>query len=180
MVQYRDKRIFNITQFRALISRLRHEGRNVLADDLETFAANGGIGHHLAGSEHLRVDALLDQAQSYLGVIHCMGGNTRRCMDCSGMVSRTFRDFGVPAPQGSQNLAHYGDLIIDPANLRAGDMLFFEGTYNTDMVITHSGLYMGNGKFIHTSGKFGVEIRDFWHSHYWQRHFLFGSRVIQP
>ncbi len=177
VLHYRDEVSLSRARIQRLIDRLRSDGKRVLAASLEEFAEDG-VGFSM-GAEGLDPSRVLDQARSYLGVIHCMGGNTRRCMDCSGMVSRTFRDFGVPAPQGSQNLAHFGEVILDPAQLRPGDMVFFEGTYNTTLAITHSGLYLGSGMFIHTSAKFGVEIRDMFASVYWMRHFLFGTRVMQ-
>ena len=93
-------------------------------------------------------DEIIKTAEQYLGVPHCMGGTTMKCMDCSGLL------------------------------VRKGDLVFFTGTYETSHFITHSGIFAGSSRFIHTSSKNGViftSINDPW----WSQRFVFGTRVLK-
>jgi cell wall-associated NlpC family hydrolase len=62
--------------------------------------------------------------------------------------------------------------------LKKGDLVFFIRSYETHHFITHSGIYLGDNKFIHTSSKKGVTITslsDTW----WKERYIFGTRVLE-
>lgn len=95
-------------------------------------------------------ESLLRDAYRYLGVRYVWGGNTTRGIDCSGFIKNVFASLGYSLPRlGSDQMA-YG--VPVPVNeLQAGDRLYFER--RTDRLgIKHTGLYIGNGYFIHASG----------------------------
>ncbi len=101
--------------------------------------------------------ALLTQAYKYLGVPYVWGGNTYNGIDCSGFVRNVFGSCGYPLPRlGSDQMA-FG-IPVPADQLQAGDRLYFEK--RTDRLgIQHTGLYIGNGYFIHSSSsKHGVAI----------------------
>ncbi len=58
-----------------------------------------------------------------------------------------------------------------------GDLVFFIRTYKTNRLITHSGIYIGNNKFIHTSTSNGVTITSL-NDPWWKEKFIFGTRVF--
>jgi murein DD-endopeptidase / murein LD-carboxypeptidase len=62
-------------------------------------------------------------------------------------------------------------------DLRRGDLVFFIRSYKTNRFITHSGIYTGNYKFIHTSSKKGVTITSI-NDPWWSKKFIFGTRVF--
>lgn len=96
---------------------------------------------------------LLNEAYKYLGVRYEWGGNTSRGIDCSGFVKKVFGACGYPLPRlGSEQMA-YG-LPVSPAELRAGDRLYF-GRRRDGAGVTHTGIYIGNGLFIHSSSSRG-------------------------
>jgi hypothetical protein len=128
--------------------------------------------------EGVTAEDLISSAQSYLGTPHCMGGTTKSCIDCSGLLYAVFNDFGITIPHGSEEMARYGKIITDTTNLIRGDLVFFVKSYNTSKVITHSGFYMGNGIFIHASASKGVEEINFFKSTYWSEKFIFGTRIF--
>lgn len=120
---------------------------------------------------------IINTAEKYLGVPHCMGGTTSKCMDCSGFLVTTFATHKISLPHSSEEQARYGTIIYDTRSLRRGDLVFFTRSYRTSRFITHSGIYLGNNKFIHTSSSLGVTVtalNDPW----WSEKFVFGTRIF--
>src|SRR5690554_494853 len=68
----------------------------------------------------LKAEDLIATAQSYLGVPHCMGGTTRKCMDCSGLLHTSFKTHGIDFPHSSEEQARYGTIISDRKQLKIG------------------------------------------------------------
>jgi len=117
-------------------------------------------------------------AQKFLGVPHCMGGTTMKCIDCSGLLVAVFARHGINLPHNSEEQARYGKIIDGLDKLKKGDLVFFIRSYRTLNFITHSGIYLGNNKFIHTSSKEGVTITSL-SDPYWKEKFIFGTRVLE-
>ena len=123
-------------------------------------------------------DEIIKTAQKYLGVPHCMGGTTMKCMDCSGLLVTVFAGHGIQLPHNSEEQARYGKIITEIADLRKGDMVFFIKSYKTSRFITHSGIFLGDNKFIHTSSTEGVTITSL-DDPWWNERYLFGTRVFK-
>ena len=117
-------------------------------------------------------------AEKYLGVPHCMGGTTMKCIDCSGLLVAVFGSHGIRLPHSSEEQARYGTIIPGMGSLRRGDLVFFIRTYSTGRFITHSGIYVGDNRFIHTSTSLGVTITSL-SDPWWNKKFLFGTRVFR-
>jgi cell wall-associated NlpC family hydrolase len=101
--------------------------------------------------------ALLREAYRYLGVPYVWGGNTFRGLDCSGFIKNVFAANGYKLPRlGSDQMAYGVPVPVD--QLQAGDRLYF-GRRTDRVGVTHTGLYIGNGYFIHaSSSRHGVAI----------------------
>lgn len=123
-------------------------------------------------------DEIIKTAQKYLGVPHCMGGTTKKCMDCSGLLFTVFARHGISLPHNSEEQARYGIIIAGMNELKKGDLLFFIKSYKTNLFITHSGIYIGNNKFIHASSRNGVTITSI-DDPWWKQRFIFGTRVLE-
>jgi cell wall-associated NlpC family hydrolase len=106
-----------------------------------------------------------------------MGGTSRKCMDCSGLLMTVFATHNIQLPHNSEEQARYGTIISGMDELRKGDLVFFIRTYKTNSFITHSGIYLGDGNFIHTSSSKGVTITSLNNS-WWADKFIFGTRVF--
>lgn len=105
----------------------------------------------LTGSQN----ALLQTAYSYLGVPYRYGGNSPSALDCSAFVQRCFGALGIRLPRTAQEQFGVG-APVPPEQLQAGDRLYFG---NSSGRITHTGIYIGNGYFIHASSNMkGVAI----------------------
>jgi cell wall-associated NlpC family hydrolase len=120
---------------------------------------------------------IIRTAEKYLGTPHCMGGITKKCMDCSGLTYASFSEHNITLPRRSQDQARYGRIIINTRDLRRGDLVFFTRSYNTTDYITHVGIYLGNNQFIHASTSAGVTVTKMDNT-WWRTRFVFGTRVF--
>lgn len=122
-------------------------------------------------------DEIIRTAMTYLGIPHCMGGLSRKCIDCSGLVLKVFQEQGINLPHSAQDQSAFGKIVDEKSNLKKGDLVFFKGSYKTSRHITHSGIYIGENKFIHTSSGKGVTVTSLDDS-YWKMKFVFGRRLL--
>jgi len=122
-------------------------------------------------------DEIIKTAWRYIGVPHCMGGTTMKCIDCSGLLVAVFGKHGIQLPHNSEEQAKYGKIITGMDELKKGDLVFFIRSYKTHHFITHSGIYIGNNEFIHTSSKSGVTITSL-NDPWWNEKFIFATRVF--
>jgi cell wall-associated NlpC family hydrolase len=90
--------------------------------------------------------SLVETARGYLGVPYLFGGTTERGFDCSGLTGAVYRLNGLKLPRSSQAQFEEGR-AVDLDDARAGDLLFF--ATNGGARVSHVGLYLGQGAFIH-------------------------------
>lgn len=106
---------------------------------------------------------ILATAQEYLGRPYLWGGTSGKGMDCSGFTKTVFYLNGIQLARDASQQVHTGNLIETDETLQnivPGDLLFFgrKATADKKERITHVGIYMGKGEFIHSSGDAGVKI----------------------
>ena len=138
----------------------------------------------IKGGAELKLDTgrkkpkqIIRTAEKYLGTPHCMGGTTKKCLDCSGLTYLSFTANKINIPRRSQDQARYGKLILNKSELKKGDLVFFTKSYNSPDYITHVGIYLGNSRFIHASTSKGVVITEI-QNPWWSERFVFGTRVF--
>jgi cell wall-associated NlpC family hydrolase len=100
------------------------------------------------------------EAQKHLGKPYKYGAVGPNSFDCSGFVYAVHKKFGITIPRTSLNQSQIIGARLSRDRLRVGDMLFFDTSSRGH--VNHSGIYLGNSKFIHaSSGKaFSVTISD--------------------
>lgn len=123
------------------------------------------------------IEGVIEYAETLLGTPHVMGGYTRSGLDCSGLVKLAHSQFDVDLPHSSHEQGRYGSILSPDDELKRGDLVFFHSTYSTPNLITHSGIYLGENRFIHTSSSRGVSVSALFESGYWQEHYLFATRL---
>ena len=119
---------------------------------------------------------LVDNAMGFLGVPYRRGGNSPETgFDCSGFVRAMYQQtVGLVLPRRANEQAAATD-IIDKRELQPGDLVFFNTMRRT---FSHVGIYVGDGKFIH-SPRTGSTVRvDDMASSYWRQRFNGARRVL--
>ncbi|MFH1755975.1 MAG: C40 family peptidase, partial [Candidatus Latescibacterota bacterium] len=91
---------------------------------------------------------IIEVARSYLGTPYRSGGSSRTGVDCSGFVAAVYRQFDIPLPRTSLNQATTG-LQVSRSELQPADLIFFKTSRRK--LVSHVGIYVGRGKFIHAS-----------------------------
>ena len=135
------------------------------------FYLETGEGAGFGGNEYTSEAAqrLLNEAARYLGTPYVWGGYSPSGFDCSGFVSYCLTHSGV---RNTGRLTAQGlyDICtpVSQSEAQPGDLIFFTGTYDAGVPVTHIGIYVGNGQMIHCGHP--VQYTSI-NSPYWQSHF---------
>lgn len=120
---------------------------------------------------------LYNEGARWIGTPHRMGGSTKRGVDCSGFVAIVFREvYGKRLARSSADMLKHNCKKIGRAKLQEGDLVFFRTGNGKKKVPNHVGIYLKNGKFIHTSTSGGVMVSSL-SEPYYTRTWLTGGRV---
>lgn len=99
-----------------------------------------------------KVGSILSVSRQMMGFPYLWGGASIKAADCSGFVKLIFYSQGIILSRDASQQARYGESLdfnnID--NLQAGDLLFFGSSTQR---ISHVGIYLEGGDFIHDSGR---------------------------
>ncbi len=93
---------------------------------------------------------LIDVAKSLLDKPYVYGASGPSRFDCSGFTSYVFKQIGIEIPRTSKSQATIGT-SIKKSELQVGDLVFFDTSGVNNGNISHVGIYIGNGNFIHAS-----------------------------
>lgn len=144
-----------------------------------------GEGEHVPALSRGKANDIIRTARRFRGTPYLFGARTGRTdvFDCSSFTQYVFGVNGVTIPRNSRqqaglrqtNRAQY----IPVSQLRPGDLLFFywPGRFQSNRVVGHVSIYMGNGYVIHATPSRGVHIANVANSSYWRRTYLGGVRV---
>ncbi len=96
------------------------------------------------------ISKLVDFAKKNLGKPYVYGADGPNSFDCSGFTSYVYKSFGIKLPRSSMEQVQVGKRI-SKEDLTAGDLVFFDTAEKNDGTISHVGIYMNGGYFIHAS-----------------------------
>ncbi|EGO63682.1 NLP/P60 protein [Acetonema longum DSM 6540] len=116
---------------------------------------------------------IVAMAKQYLGTPYIYGGSTPDGFDCSGYLMYLFGEFGRELPRTADEQATAGEPVAFE-RLQPGDMVFF---ITDEPFISHSGLYIGDHRFIHASSSARSVIISRIDDPYWQSAFRTGRRL---
>lgn len=119
-------------------------------------------------------DDLVKEARKWIGTRYKYGGESRKGVDCSGLVMSVYRDrAGIKLPHNSAEQQVFCT-PLKREQLLAADLVFF--TTSRKGRVSHVGLYIGEGRFIHSSTSKGVIISSL-DEDYYRRHYHSAGRV---
>ena len=110
---------------------------------------------------------LFKEVETYLGTHYRSGGTTPDGMDCSGFVWRVYVDLGMQdfKRQSAQDIFNEGK-PVEVQEAVPGDLVFFKRGFR----VYHVGIYMGGGRFAHSSSSLGVSYaslsEEYYHAHF--------------
>ena len=130
--------------------------------------------NYIASSGSSKASAIITTAKKHIGVPYVWGGSSPSGFDCSGFVQYVFKQHGITLNRTTKTQYQHG-IYVAKGNLQPGDLVFFQNTYTTG--ISHVGVYIGNGDFIHASSSKGVIISSLSNS-YWSGHYYGARRVL--
>lgn len=114
---------------------------------------------------------LFEEGEKYIGFPYVWGGSTpETSFDCSGFVCWTYTHSGVyNLPRTTAQQIYNQCKKIAPEEARAGDLIFFENTYQSYEPVTHVGIYAGNGRMLHCGDpiKYASTQTPYWKSHFY-------------
>ena len=119
-------------------------------------------------------EKMVEIAKKCLGVPYVWGGESMRGFDCSGLVYYVLKNLGY-SPNRTASTQYKMGTYVAKADLQPGDLVFFAGTSKAG--ISHVGIYVGDGKFIHSPHTGDVVKYSDLTSGYYANHY-YGARRI--
>lgn len=117
------------------------------------------------------ISSVVQTMRGQIGVPYRYGGATPKGFDCSGLIQWSYRQHGISVPRVARAQANFGS-PVNRNMLKPGDIVAFKvrGAY-------HTGVYSGNGYFIHSPSR-GRKVREeSLNTPYWQRVYIGARRI---
>ena len=144
----------------------------------ETGAPGSGGGNAIPPDfyDDVAVQALMEEAAKYLGYPYVWGGsNPSTSFDCSGFVCWVFTNSGVHnLPRTTAQGIYDQCTPVSAADAKAGDIIFFTGTYKSAGAVSHVGIYCGSQTMVHCGDP--IKYANI-NTSYWQSHFYAFGRI---
>jgi len=137
-------------------------------------AKENGKKYHLTKFDK---NALIEYAKYFKGGKYIWGGTSPKGFDCSGYVQYLYKKQHINLPRTAWSQSKKGK-FVSKKHLKKGDLLFFLTDKKRGIPITHVGIYIGNGQFIHAaSKKKGIIISPITKGYY-SKKFVLAKRII--
>ncbi|MDR2861434.1 MAG: C40 family peptidase [Syntrophobacterales bacterium] len=122
-------------------------------------------------------DLLVKISKGFLGAPYRFGGVSLKGIDCSAFVKRVYSVFDVTLPRTAREQAKVGQQVSKD-ELVVGDLVFFN---TRRYYISHVGIYIGDGQFVHASSGRSKEVRiSNINEPYYSKRFVQATRVKGP
>lgn len=151
-------------------------GDTKAVQELKDFEASG-IEKQFSHGKVTR-EEFIKQAKKYTGTPYKYGGYSKSGIDCSGLISKAMQDLGLEMTHSVQEMAKFGEIILDKNDLKPGDLIFFTKTYKTKNLISHAGIVVEDAKMLHASSSKGVSVTNINNPYYWDKYYLFGTDIF--
>ena len=139
-------------------------------------SGSGSTSSGSASSGTVSGQAIVNEAKKYLGTPYVYGGASPSGFDCSGFVYYVLKQLGYSpyrTPADQYTMGSY----VSKGDLQPGDIVFFQNTYKVG--ISHVGIYVGGGQFIHAPNSRSVVSYADLTTGYWSNHYYGARRVAK-
>jgi len=169
--------VTNVT-WRALKKAKEKKGRTlpapkVTSSDVDTNIVTTLASYGKAFISGNQGKSIVSTAKTFMGVPYVFGGTTPSGFDCSGLLQYVFKMHGISIPRLADEQYNLGK-EVKRSQLSPGDLVFFT-TYTEG--VSHCGIYIGDGKFLHASSSKGVKI-DSLDNEYWKPRFVGARKIV--
>lgn len=121
------------------------------------------------------VAKVINSAENKLGSTYVYGDTGKDGYDCSGLVYSIYNnELGISIPRSSVSQSTFGKQV-SKSDLQEGDLVFFNTVGNG---VSHVGIYVGDGKFIHASSGQGKVMTSSLDEGYYQERYVNATRVL--
>ncbi|GEQ61685.1 cell wall hydrolase [Vagococcus lutrae] len=144
--------------------------------DLSEIVFNPAFGNPGIAFDNATTKKIFNEAEKHIGKRYVFGANGPSNFDCSSFVCWSFTHSGVKNMPRTTAYRIFTDYCnpVSPSEARAGDIIFFRGTYNSGTPISHVGIYAGNGMMIHAGDPIQYTSIN---TNYWKNHFYSFGRL---
>ena len=139
-------------------------------------SSSSGSSSGSASSGTAAGNKIVATAKQYLGVPYKWGGTDPSGFDCSGFVYYVLRCNGINVSRTQVPMYSEGT-PVSKANLQPGDLVFFQNTYKAGL--SHVGIYVGDGQFIHAPSSGRVVSYADLNSDYYTAHYYGAARYTK-
>jgi cell wall-associated NlpC family hydrolase len=130
----------------------------------------------LVPADRVLADDAVDVAASLIGRPYVWGAEGPRAFDCSGLTQYVYQRFGVDLPRRAVNQSTTGKAA--GRRLQRGDLVFFASDSKRSLV-THVGIYEGDGMMIDASQRHGRVRRDNLDEPFWVERYMFAEALLK-
>ena len=133
-----------------------------------------------SGASLSKAQKVVQYAKDNLGKKYVWGATGPNSFDCSGLMQYIYKKVGINLNRVSRDQATQG-VAVSKSNLQPGDLVFFRGinSSSSSTYISHVGVYIGNGEFIHASNPTRGVVKDSLNSDYYSSHYVKARRIIR-
>ena len=129
-----------------------------------------------SASTSYSVEKLNQISSKYIGVRYSYGGTSESGFDCSGYVRHVFNELGITSLDRTSSGMYHQGTAVSKSDLEPGDLVFFN---TSGSGVSHVGIYVGSGQFIHASSSKGVTKTDLNDRQYWGNKYVGAKRIAE-
>ncbi|MGB2991809.1 MAG: C40 family peptidase [Paenisporosarcina sp.] len=133
------------------------------------------LGNQADAASGIKSSQVVSAANKVMGTKYVYGGTTTKGFDCSGFIGYVYKKVGVKLPRTSGAMYKTGKKV-SKKNLKTGDLVFFN---TSGKGVSHAGIYIGKGKFVHSSSSKGVSVAKINDPYYWGSKYIGAKRVAK-